>query len=370
MGYGHATSIVLGKVPGLRLAAVADTSSVLLERATSLDPSIAGFADVEEMIRSGKIDALLIATPHFSHTTIGIQALEAGLHVLVEKPLSVTKADAERLVAAHTRTDRVFAIMFNQRTDPRYAKLRDLVHKGELGEIQRVQWTITHWFRPHAYYASGGWRATWAGEGGGVIMNQCPHQLDLLCWIFGLPRKLRSFCRYGRYHEIEVEDDVTAYMEFESGASGVLIASTGEAPGSNRLEVACERGRVVVEGTGPIRWTRTSTPVSQFSRSTPSMFGVPETWEVEIPVEGEGEQHLGILRDFASACLKGHAPIAPAIDGLRQIELANAILFSSDTEQTLEFPLDAAAYQRWLEDKINASVGNANSGASTSSLSR
>ena len=243
MGQVHADSIAGGKVSRCHLAAVCDPDQQTLKRYAHARP----FSSSSALIASGEVDAVLVATPHYSHAAIGIEALEAGLHLLVEKPLCVHKSDCERLIAAHRSKKQVFAAMFNQRTDPYYLKLRELIGNGELGTIRRINWIITNWFRTAAYYSSGGWRATWAGEGGGVLLNQCPHQLDLWHWLFGMPRKVRAFCHIGRYHDIEVEDDVTAYFEYDNGTTGVFITSTGEAPGTDRLEVTAERGRVVIE---------------------------------------------------------------------------------------------------------------------------
>ncbi|MFM8764044.1 MAG: Gfo/Idh/MocA family protein, partial [Spartobacteria bacterium] len=219
MGTTHARSILNGQVPGCDLAAICDQRKDI----ASGFPDTPYFSEPADMLRSGKIDAVLICTPHYAHTVVGIAALKAGLHVLVEKPISVDKADALKLIAAHRGQNQIFAAMFNQRTDPIYQKLRHLVTSGELGQIRRVNWTVTDWFRTEAYYAHGGWRATWKGEGGGVLLNQCPHNLDLFQWIFGMPSKVRGFCQLGRYHKIEVEDDVTAYFEDPDGKTGVFI---------------------------------------------------------------------------------------------------------------------------------------------------
>jgi len=243
MGAAHAASILAGNIRRLELAAVCDLEPARLARL----PQVAAFASADAMIGSGRIDAVLIATPHYGHTTLGIKALEAGLHVLVEKPISVHKADCERLIAAHRNPQQVFAAMFNQRTDPYFLKLHQLIASGELGAIRRVNWIVTNWFRSAAYYSSSAWRATWAGEGGGVLLNQCPHNLDLFQWFFGLPVRVRAFCRFGQYHQIEVEDEVTAYMELAGGATAVFVTTTGEAPGTNRLEIAAENGRIVYE---------------------------------------------------------------------------------------------------------------------------
>ena len=347
MGRVHAASLLAGNIAGCELAAVCDGVAARLEPY----PQLAGFTDPHAFLASGKMDAVLIATPHYSHTTLGIAALEAGLHVLVEKPLSVHKADCERLIAAHRDPAQVFAAMFNQRTDPKYRKLRELVQSGELGEIRRINWIITDWFRPGAYYGSGGWRATWAGEGGGVLLNQCPHNLDLLQWIFGMPVAVQAFCSLGRYHEIEVEDDVTAYLEFPNGATGVFITSTGEAPGTNRLEVTAERGRVVLEN-GTFSYLRNVVEMSEFSRTTRQPFSAPEKWEINIPLAGLGGQHNEILANFAAAILRGEPLIAPAAEGIYSVELANAMISSSLQQKKLTLPLDAADYAARLHDLV------------------
>lgn len=350
MGQGHARNILEGKIPRLRLAAVADSDESRLAKFGE----IPGFKTDRELIESGLVDAVLIATPHYSHTTTGIAALRAKLHVLVEKPISVQRADCERLIGAYRGRGQIFAAMFNQRTDPLYRKLRDLVHGGTLGEIRRVQWTVTNWFRPNAYYALSSWRATWAGEGGGVLLNQCPHNLDLFSWIFGQPYRVRGFCGFGRYHDIEVEDDVTAYFDLPNGATATFITSTGEAPGSNRLEIAAENGRVVAEG-GTLRFTRNKVPTAKFSRTTKEPFAAPPTEERVFTFENAGEQHVGILRNFTDAILRGVPLIAPAAEGINSVELANAILLSSWTNKAIDLPLDAALYARWLKRKIAAS---------------
>lgn len=350
MGFAHAQSILAGKISRLELTAVADHDPAKLARV----PQVKGFPSAEAMIASGLIDAILVATPHYDHTTIGIKALKAGMHVLVEKPISVHRADCERLIAAHTNPKQVFAAMFNQRTDHYYLKIRDLIQSGELGEIRRVNWIITNWFRTEAYYSSGGWRATWAGEGGGVLLNQCPHNLDLFQWMFGMPVKLRANCAFGKYHDIEVEDDVTAIMEFKNGATGVFITSTGEAPGTNRLEITAERGRVVYEDD-KITYLRNEQEMTEFSRTTDKGFSRPPTWTVNIPAPNHGDQHNGILQNFTDAILDGAELIAPASEGIHSVELANAMLLSAWTDKEVAFPIDGRKYERLLKAKIASS---------------
>ena len=347
MGSVHARSLLGGKIDRAVLSAVCDIDPDRLKPFTDLK----SFASSDDLIASGEVDAVLVATPHYDHTTIGAAALRAGLHTLVEKPVSVHKADAERLIAAYTNQKLVFSAMFNQRTDPHYIKVREMIRNGELGKVRRVNWIITNWFRPHAYYASGGWRATWGGEGGGVLLNQCPHNLDLYQWLFGMPDRVRGFCQFGRYHDIEVEDDVTAYFEYNDGTTGVFITSTGEAPGTNRLEIAAERGRVVIDDQG-ISFTRNVVPTAEFSRTTDGMFTKPDTWDVRIPVRGTGGQHNEILQNFVEAILDGRPLLAPAVEGIHSVELANAILLSSFTGKTIDLPMDGRAYERRLKKLI------------------
>jgi predicted dehydrogenase len=350
MGTAHAKNIQAGKINRLELTAVADVVQASHARVSG----VPAFSSAQEMIDSGLIDAIIIATPHFDHTTTGIAALKAGLHVLVEKPISVHRADAEKLIAAHKSKKQVFGAMFNQRTDDFYKKIRQLIRDGELGEIRRVNWIITNWFRTFAYYGSGGWRATWAGEGGGVLLNQCPHNLDLLQWLFGQPVRLRAHCQFGRYHDIEVEDDVTAYLEFANGATGVFITSTGEAPGTNRLEITGERGRLVYEND-KIVFHRNEVPMSEFSRTTRQAFATPDTWEVSIPARSHGGQHNEILQNFVDAILDGTPLIAPAHEGIYSVELANAMLMSTWLDKTVDLPIDGRKYQRMLNAKIEES---------------
>ena len=352
MGEVHARNVLEGKVPRCELVAVCDRKRERVERF----PSVKGFTSADDFLDCPGMDAVLIATPHYSHTTLGIQALGTGKHVLVEKPISAHKADAERLLAAHVRSGQVFAAMFNQRTDPYFLKLRQLVRSGELGEIRRVHWAITNWFRTEAYYRSGDWRATWAGEGGGVLLNQCPHNLDLYQWIFGTPAWVCAFCHFGRYHDVEVEDDVTAYLQYPDGLNAVFSASTGEAPGTNRLEVAAERGKVVIENDRFL-FTRNEVPMSEFSRTDPGRFSTPPTWDIRISLNGHGPQHNGILANFAAAILDGTPLIAPAAEGIHSVELANAFLLSTLENRPVRLPIDGAAYEQHLKNLIAASQG-------------
>ncbi len=350
MGRFHADYLMNKKVSRAELTAVSDAFPANLERY----PQLKTFDSSEKLIRSGAVDAVIIATPHFLHTSIGIDALQNGRHVLVEKPISVHKADCERLIAAHQNPKQVFAAMFQQRNEPKYRKLKSLIQNGELGQITRVSWIITDWFRTEAYYASGGWRATWKGEGGGVLLNQCPHNLDIMTWLVGRPARVRGFCQIGRFHNIEVEDNVTAYLEWPNGATGVFITSTGEAPGTNRFEIVGERGRVVLENN-KITFTRNEVSMLQFSQTSTAGFAKPDAWNIEVPYESTGGNHWEITQNFVDAILDGTPLIAPAAEGTNSVELSNAILYSSLENKTIELPLDGDAYERKLNQLIKES---------------
>ena len=350
IGKVHAGAVVDGKITRCELTAVCSTDPSRL----ALFPAARPFNSPAELIRSDTVDAVLIATPHYSHVPIGIAALRQGLHVLVEKPIAVHKAAAEKLIAAHTNPRQVFAAMFNQRPDPFHQKIRAMIRGGELGKIRRINWITTHWFRTAAYYASGSWRATWAGEGGGVLLNQSPHQLDLLQWFLGMPVKVRAFCSFGRYHNIEVEDDVTAYLEFPNGATGIFITSTGEHPGTNRLELTGERGKLVFED-GQLTFLRNDTPMTKFSRAAKPMFNGPVVEKIAICPVGQAVGHVAIIQNFVDAILDGTPLIARAEEGIHSVELANAMLFSSLKNKTVELPLDGRAYARLLRSLIKNS---------------
>ncbi len=361
MGTGHAKLFLENKVPGATLAAICDINPDKMKSFTDVPK----YTDSDTMLREAKLDAVVVATPHYGHTTIGIAALKAGLHVLVEKPISVHKADAQRLIDTKRTKKQVFAAMFNQRTDPRYRWLKQHIENGDFGRINRINWIITDWFRSQAYYDHGDWRATWEGEGGGVLLNQCPHQLDLMQWLFGMPVAVRAFCQRGRFHDIEVEDDVTAYLEYANGANGVFITTTGEAPGTNRLEVAAENGRIVVEGN-TITVIRNLVPTSQFCKTSEKPFSCPENITETVTFKNGGEQHLGIFKNFV-ATIKGEAElISPAVEGINSVELANAMILSGQLEKTIALPMSAAAYEKNLKSLIRNS--NARKKASTNAV--
>ena len=349
MGSAHAACVHSGKIQGLRLAAVCDISEVRRTLCREKYPDVPVFSDAREMFASGLADAALVAVPHRLHAEIGIQAIQAGLHLLSEKPLDARLSRARQLVDAANASDRVFAIMFNQRTNPLFRRAREIVRSGELGSLKRSIWIITNWYRSQRYYDSGAWRATWAGEGGGVLLNQAPHNLDLWQWICGMPESLVGFCDIAKYHDIEVEDDATIYARYANGAAGTFITTTGEYPGTNRLEIAGELGKIVIE-EGTLKWwrLRESEKGIRFSADSNSP-AINMDYEEIRPSERE-TAHAGILQNFTNAILFGEPLISPGADGLNQLELTNAAYLSSWLgNREIELPLDADRYDCELD---------------------
>jgi predicted dehydrogenase len=280
--------------------------------------------------------------------------------VLVEKPIAVHVKDAHRMIQAYQAAQAeypglVFSAMFMQRTYGHYLKIKDLIDSGELGQLVRTTWIITDWFRTQIYYDSGDWRATWAGEGGGVLLNQCPHNLDLYQWFVGLPARVTGFAHIGKYHDIEVEDEVTAYFEHENGMIGHFVTSTAESPGTNRLEIVGDRGRLILEND-TLTFYRNRGSMFQFIQEATGGFDRVENWTCEVPFQHHGQPgHRLIIENFADAVLHGKAPIAPAVEGLQSVMLGNAIMLSSFEKRTLDLPIDGDAYKKKLEELIQTS---------------
>ncbi|MGG3282912.1 Gfo/Idh/MocA family protein [Paenibacillus solani] len=358
MGFSHARSLAAGQIAGARLSAVCDLNPVKLEEAKATLPSdVKLWSDADAMISSGEIDAIIIATPHYAHPDMAIKCLSHGLHVLIEKPAGVYTKQVREMNRVAKDSGKVFSIMYNQRCNPLYKKLKELIADGELGEIRRMNWIITNWYRSQSYYDSGGWRATWAGEGGGVLINQSPHQLDLWQWTIGMmPKRMRAFCSFGKYRNIEVEDDVTAYAEYENGATAVFITTTGEAPGTNRYEVTGDRGKIVIED-GKLTFWRLRVNESEFNRQYTGGFGEPECWKCEVPISSDNPQHNGIIQNFADAILHGTPLIAPGEEGIHGLMLSNAMHLSTWTDNWVDLPLDEDLYYEMLQERIaNSSI--------------
>ena len=352
MGSEHCRLILSGQTPEIALTCVADPRQDRRDWAQQTLPAGTGiYADGMSLIRAHACDAVLIATPHYQHPPLAIEAFKNGLHVMVEKPAGVYTLQVREMNAeADRHPELTFGMMFNQRTNCTYRKMHELIHSGAIGDLKRVNWIITDWYRTQFYYDSGAWRATWAGEGGGVLLNQCPHQLDLVQWLVGLPCKVQGFCHEGKWHNIEVEDDVTAYLEFPGGATGVFIASTGDLPGTNRLEIACDRGKVVCEN-GQLTLWRLPQSESAYYRRSASAYPHAEVQVETLPLDGENPQHVGVLNAFAAHILHGTPLVADGAEGIRALMLSNAMHLSSWTGKPVSLPIDEGEFARLLAEK-------------------
>lgn len=355
MGSGYVKMIKAGDCPEVEITAVADLREDRREWFRTVYPEVPVFEEGHQMIDSGLCEAVMIEVPHYHHPEFAIYAMKHGLHVLSDKPAGVyTKQVKEMNEEAAKHPELVFAIMFNQRTNPLYIKMKELVSSGELGAIKRVNWIITDWYRTQIYYDSGAWRATWSGEGGGVLLNQCPHQMDLVTWICGLPSRVRAFCHVGKWHDIEVEDDVSAYWEYPNGATGVFVTSTGDAPGTNRFEVDLEKGKLVCEDD-KLTLYRLSVNEREFCRTAKGGFDKPECTKEVIDIEGENPQHKAVINAFAGKILGHGELIAPGYEGINGLMLSNALFLSSWLDKTIEIPFDEDLFLAELNKRIAAS---------------
>lgn len=359
MGTIHCKNIVeKGLVPNIELAAIADINEERRAWAKeNLPETVKIFESGDELIEKAKeagIEAVLVAVPHYQHPTLSIKAMQHGLHVMCEKPAGVYTKQVKEMNEVADKCDVVFGMMFNQRTNCVYRKIKEMVTNGELGDIRRVNWIITSWYRPQFYYDSGAWRATWAGEGGGVLLNQCPHNLDLMQWICGLPTKVRAFCHVGKWHDIEVEDDVTAYMEFANGATGVFITTTGDAPGTNRLEITGNNGTIVTNGK-TIEFRKLEMPEREFNATTTNAFGSPKYETVTVETDGLNEAHSGVLKAFAGNILDGTPLVANGKEGINGLTLSNAMHLSSWLDKTIELPFDEDLFYEELQKRVKTS---------------
>ncbi len=344
----------LSAMEGVALAAVCDIDRTKAEAAAA-KYGLPAFFDAAELLDSGLVDGVVIATPHYDHTTIAIEAFKRGVSVLSEKPIAVHVEDARAMIAAYeaakpAHPELVFTAMFQQRTQGNWMKVKQMIDSGELGRIVRTSWIITDWFRTQAYYDSGGWRATWSGEGGGVLMNQCPHNLDLFQWFVGMPSRVTAFAGIGKYHDIEVEDEVTAYFEYGNGMVGHFITSTGESPGTNRLEIVGENGRLVCE-KGRLFFSKNAKSMLAHLREAKAPWEPLASEETEIPVTGPmSGNHRIVLEDFGAAIRESRAPRIDAREGISMVTLDNAIVFSALEKRSVELPLPRGAFEERLSE--------------------
>ena len=354
MGMSHINNFIQGKMPEIEIPCIADIDEKKFDAAKAKLPDVVCFKTATELINSGLCEAILIATPHYDHPPIAIEALKAGLHVMSEKPAGVYTKQVNDLIAVADTIDKTYAIMFNQRTNCVYRKVKEIVASGEYGQLKRVSWIITDWYRTQAYYNSGVWRATWAGEGGGVMLNQCPHQLDLWQWICGMPSKVKAICHEGKWHDIEVEDDVSIYVEYPNGATGTFITTTGDYPGTNRLEITLDRAKIICE-KDEIKMYVLKTNTTEYTRDAEQGFGSIEGEWVTVETDGKNEQHSGVMNAFAAHILRDEPLVADGREGINGLTISNAAFLSSWLDETVTLPIDEDLYLQKLNEKIATS---------------
>ncbi len=348
IGRMHLNNVLEGSCPSVEVTAVCDIDEKKLAYAKEKHPTVKCFDDAIKMLDSGEIDTVIVAVPHYDHPTYAIEAFKRGIHVITEKPAGVYTRQVREMNAAADKAGVKFGIMFNQRTNPLYAKAREIVQSGQLGELKRLVWIVTNWYRTQAYYDSGSWRATWNGEGGGVLLNQAPHNLDLWQWIFGMPKRIRAFCEFGKYHNVAIDDDVTIFGEYENGAVATFISTTGEAPGTNRLEISGDKGKIVIEG-GKLKWWKLATPEREFCFTSKKGFSTPETTYEEFsdsPING----HATVLEAFASAILHGTPMVADGREGVNSLSISNAAYISTWTNGFADIPVDEETFEKHLAE--------------------
>lgn len=355
MGFAHASCIAQNEINGLSLVAVCDISEKKLHAFSEKHPNIRCYTSYEKLFEDKIIDSVIIAVPHPLHSQIAVSAFNHGLNVMLEKPADISVSRVKKLNEAAEKSGKVFSIMFNQRTNPLYQKAREIVKSGKLGSLKRTVWIITNWFRTQSYYDSGDWRATWSGEGGGVLLNQAPHNLDLWQWICGMPESVTAFCDIAKYHNIEVEDDATIFTRYENGATGVFMTSTGEYPGTNRLEISGDLGKIVLEN-GILKWYKLKEPLNEVIATSKEGFAQLDFDYSEFKQEGHETSHKGILQNFTNAVLFGEKLLSPGKEGINELTLSNAAYLSQWQGNThIALPFDENLYDRMLIDKAKLS---------------
>lgn len=357
IGTLHLTNILSGKIDHVELVAVCDVNPDKLAIVQGrYGDQFRYYSTDEAILNDPAVDAIVIATPHYDHPLVAIAGLKAGKHVLVEKPAGVyTKKVREMIEESKKHPELTLALMYNQRMNPIYQKARELVGSGQIGELRRTNWIITNWYRSQSYYDSSNWRATWKGEGGGVLLNQDPHQLDLWQWICGMPQRIFAFTYNGKRRNVEVETEVTAYVEYPNGATGVFVTTTTETPGTNRFEIVGSQGKIVIE-EDQLKFWRTTVDETEWNATYSGGFGEPEVWEIKVPVTFDGENgHWKVTQNFINNILFDETLLSPAQDGIFGLSISNAIHLSSWQERWVDLPIDEELFLEELTKRIDAS---------------
>lgn len=310
------------------------------------------FRDHRDLLNRTRPDAVAVLAPHPLHAPLAIDCLDAGAHVLVEKPIAVDVAGADRMIEAAQRNKRLLAVNLQHRTRSEVRTAKKLIGDGRLGDVQRVQLTAI-WTRPAFYYRMGGWRGTWRGEGGGILMNQSPHNLDVICHLAGQPRRVMAWNR-NLFHQIEAEDTSVAMLEWANGAVGTLLVSTAQIGEAERMEFGGTHG-VLLLARGGLEFVESGQDVRAFLAESQNPFGKPELEARDITLEAGTGDHAAIYANFVDAVTNGTPLVAEGTEARMSLELANALIYSSMTGQPVDLPLDRAAYAEML-DRLRSAV--------------
>lgn len=367
MGSRYASILQSGEIDGMELAALTRIGAAYRDKLLpSIEKGVPVYESADDLFKAVEdgaivLDAVIIATPHYAHEELAVRAFRNGLHVLCDKPSGVYSRQARLMEEAADESGKVFSMVFNQRTLPVYKEIKDIVASGKYGSLKRVNWVVTDWYRPEMYYKSSSWHATWEKDGGGVLLNQCPHNLDLLQWICGNPVRVQGFCHEGRFHDIEVEDDVTAYFEWDNGATGTFITSTGDAPGINRLEISLEEAMIVCEGgkirVGELEQEMGGKEADYRKKSTDFFRKIKGTWSEIIP-DKEDKPYEKVIQGFADEISGKGKSIADGREGRKSLLLSNAIYLSSWDRQMVEVPVIGSSYELEFEQRFEKRLPN------------
>lgn len=362
-GSTYAEFIKSGKIPQIEIGAICDINTEKKDEVKNHYPNVPFYNDYIAMLESGDVDAIVTTVPHYLHTDIGKEALKWDIHALLEKPADIYAEKVKEISElAASKPHLTFAIFFNQRTNPLYQKVKSLIDDGVIGNIRRTNWIITTWWRPQAYYNQSSWRATWSEEGGGVLVNQAPHQIDLLQWLCGMPKSVFSNIKYGYQRDLAVDDDVTTILDYGNGATGVFITCTHDIIGTDRLEITGDNGKILVEDSKTITLTRLKESETQMNRNmswkeAAKIFkgnGLENIYDQQT-FEFEsvwGEQHINVLENFAANIIDGTPLIAPGNDGINGVNLVNAIYLSSWTGKEVTVPVNPSEFKDALKQQI------------------
>lgn len=364
LSFTETPSIPNARVKNGKLVAICDIDIEKQKWAKENLKNVEVFSDFMKMISSKKIDAVIIATPHYLHPLMAMEAIKHKIHVLVEKPVGVyTKNIKELNKLSEENKDTIFGLIFNQRTNPFFKKAKEIIEADGIGELKRMNWLITNWYRPQKYYDNGSWRATWAGEGGGILINQAPHQIDLWQWLCGMPTKVKAYCKFGRNRDVEVETDVTTYVEYPNGATGVFVTSTHDAPGTNRLELIGNKGKIIIEND-QLNYKKLTMPEDEFNKIAGGNISDPKNvpqFEEKIYTKEElgevpwGVEHALVIENWIDT-IEGKAElIAPGVEGIKALELINSMLMSTFINEEITLPIDSEKYYEELMKKCETS---------------